>query len=925
MTNKSPFLILIALAVTALCLGAAPVNLEQGFRNVPNPDKPWAYWWWLNGNVTEQSITSDLEAMKRTGFGGLLLFDARGYHDDPNHVPAPRSKMEFMSPEWRRMVKFALSKADKLGLEVSVNLSMCAGTLKGPWDVGDDVPKKLVWTATEMRGPKFNCELLKPAGKRFWDVAVIGVRHDEAAAKLSDQWQELAPRLGSQPVVTEVVDFTAQVDQQSRLTIDVPKGRWTLLRFGYVTMEGDAAYAGQFVTTQDVDVLDPEAVERHFNRMGRALLQDAGPLAGRTLTHFYSVSWEGAIPTWTRGFEREYVKRRGYPVRSWLPVLAGFTINKAEVSQRFRRDYDKTLGDCFRDNFYGQLHELCTRAGVKWHAESGGPWNRKLASFEEADQLAFLARTDMPQGEFWWPRRSMNRPAAMTAHTYGKRLAATEAFTHMEPHWSTYPATLKPRADAAFCGGINHFIWHTFTASPPELGMPGSEYFAGTHINPNVTWFPQAGPFVTYLGRNQFVLRQGLFVADVCAYVGDKPYLHWDQGTNWSAQATLKLGPGHACDVVTTEVLLDRLTVKDGDLVLPDGMRYRVMVVDPDDETIPPAALRKIASLVKTGATVVFGQRQPQRAPGLTDYPACDDEVRRLTAELWNPGGRHLEDVFKARRILPDFQGPFDYTHRRTEGADFYFVAGSGTADCTFRVRDQEPELWDPITGDRSEAINWRATTDGRTLVPITLPRNGAVFVVFRKPAQPRHVVSVPVWQAGGVTLSGPWEVRFEPGRGAPESARFEELTAWDQHPDAGIKYFSGKATYRKTFELGEAPAGQLVRLQLGEVNDIAQVRLNGEDLGVVWTDPWSLELTGVAKTGRNELEIDVVNTWANRLIGDAGLPTAKRITKSNVALEPEKRTLKGFQSYAVSDPLMPSGLLGPVRLEFGRMETVNF
>ncbi len=400
-TMKRTFWALLVTVVALAGAHAAPPTLEQGFRDVPDADKPWAYWWWLNGNVTEQSITRDLEAMKRAGFGGLLMFDARGYHDEKHQGPAPASRMEFMSKEWRQMLKFALAKADKLGLEVSVNLSMCAGALKGPWEVGEDAPKKLVWTATEMRGPKFSFELKKPEGKRFWDVGVIGVRHDDAAAKLSDQWQDAAPKPGSQPVVTEVVDLTAKVDKQARLTIDVPKGRWTLLRFGYMTMDGDPAHHGQLVTEQDVDILDPEAVERHFDRMGKAILEDAGPLAGKTLTHFYSVSWEGAIPTWTRGFEQEYVKRRGYPLRLWLPALAGFTVKKADESERFFQDYYKTLGDCFRDNFYGKLQALCSKAGLKWHAESGGPWDRKLASFAEADQFAFLARTDMPQCEFW--------------------------------------------------------------------------------------------------------------------------------------------------------------------------------------------------------------------------------------------------------------------------------------------------------------------------------------------------------------------------------------------------------------------------------------------------------------------------------------------------------------------------------------------
>jgi len=844
---------LLLLAVSAM---ANSTGLEEGFRNVPDSAKPWAYYWWLNGNVDEATITRDLEAMKQAGFGGLLLFDVRGYHDDPGHVPAPPSAMDFMSEPWRRMLKFTLAEAHRLGLEVSVNLSRCAGALMGPWEVGEDVPKKLVWTSCAVTGPRCTIEWKKPEGKHFWDVAVLAVRHAEAAVPPMEPWQNVAETIGSKPRVLERLDLTAKVDRHGRLVFDVPPGQWTLLRFGCMTMEGDPAHHGQLVTNRDVDVLDPNAVERHFNRMGKTILRDAGPLAGKTLTHFYSVSWEGAIPTWTRGFEKEFARRRGYSIREWLPVLAGFTVKTAADSERFLRDYHKTLGDCFRDNFYGTLHRLCRHHGLKWHAESGGPWNRKLATFAQADQLAFLARTDMPQGEFWWPRRSLNRPPAMTAHIYGKPLAAAEAFTHMQQHWSAYPATLKPRADAAFCDGINHLVWHTFTASPARFGRPGIEYFAGTHINPNVTWFPLAQPFVTYLGRCQFLLRQGKPVVDTCIYVGDRPYLHWDEG------------PANA-DIITTEVLLQRLRYQNGQLVLPDGMSYRALVVDLKDEPAPPAALRKIADLRRAGA------------PETLNVP-------------------------------PDFEGPFRYTHRRTSEADIYFVAGSGDADCVFRVSSKQPELWDPLTGAIRDADNWRATADGRTVVPLRLAKDGSIFVVFRKPGQPRQTPPPP--PPVERVLTGPWRVRF-----GNQSVVFDSLIAWDKHADPHIKYFSGAATYQKSFELTEAEARKSVRLQLGEVHCIAEVKLNGQNLGVVWTAPWSVELTGAAKPGRNELEIFVVNTWVNRLIGDAGLPPEKRTTQTNVALQQGKRTVRAFQGFASEDPLMPSGLLGPVRLEFAQ------
>ena len=624
-------------------------GLDTGFRQPADQDKPWAYWWWVNGNVTEQSITRDLREMKRQGIGGLLMFDSRNYHDD--NLPPPPAPMEYMSPSWRRLLRFSIAEAARLGLEMSINLSSGAGALKGPWDVGDGAPKKLLWTSHDVTGPQHVEAKLTRREARFWDVALLAVRHIpvggaaqttldvrpsgaaqpsadglSADTQLSSNWQEIAPALRADTTVAEVVDLSGRVDEQGRLVWDAPAGRWTLIRFACAVMEGHE---------KDVDILSRSAVEEYFGRLGGAFLEEAGSAAGKTLTHLYSVSWEGAAPTWTLGLDRQFASYRGYDMRSYLPILAGMTTGDVEFSERFLRDYYRTLADCFRDNCYGTLRELSRGEGLEWHSESGGPWNRELPSFRHADQLAFLGRNDMPQGEFWHLGHAMNRPAAMASHLYGRRLAAAEAFTHMRPHWSAYPAALKPGADAAFCDGINHFIWHTFTASPVEFGKPGIEYFAGTHLNPNVTWWNQSGAMLTYLARCQFLLRQGRFVGDVCVYTGDKPYLHWGRGEKWCANPTLALGKGYTYDLMNTEILLQRVSVTGGDLTLPDGMRYRLLALDLEDETVPPHVLGKIIELAEAGATVVLGQRRPQCTVGLEGYPAADGEVQRLAERLW--------------------------------------------------------------------------------------------------------------------------------------------------------------------------------------------------------------------------------------------------------------------------------------------------
>ena len=959
---------------TKAAIGISP----ESFRHPPREDRPWVYWWWLKSNVDRETIVRDLRAMRDVGVSGFLLFDVRGYHED--HVPPPPEATEFMSRQWRQWVRDALEEADRLGLQASINLSSCAGSLMGPWPVGEDAPKQLLWSRSHLRGPaRLDAPLPSvPLGVR--PIAILAARTRPTCPTPPVQesqlvWTDWSSILGEpQPdcVATEVVDLTDKEDAERRLTWDIPEGEWALIRFAYGPMTG---------REREVDVLDAEAVTRHFERMGRALLQDAGPLAGRTLTHFYSVSWEGATPTWTRDFEPQFARYRGYAMRPWMPVLAGVTVHDPGLSRRFLRDYHAALAACFCSNFYGTLHRLCREVGLQWHAESGGPWNRSIPLFAAADQLAFLGRTDMPQGEFWFPGRGnmgrppeFNRPAAIAAHVYGRRLAAAEAFTHMVQHWSAYPAVLKPTADAAFCDGINHLIWHTFTASPERFGLPGIEYFAGTHFNPNVTWWPMAQPFVDYLARAQHLLRHGRPVVDFCVYIGDRPYLHWGRWADrWSTNASLAAPPGYSWDLVNDEVLLHRLTTRDGFLLLPEGLPYHAMVVDLAEEYVAPAVLEKLFQLAEQGATIVLGPRRPTRAHSLADYPNCDLRVQTLAERLWGAGdvtnpcvsvgrGRiyrtsSLEQVVRELGLPPDVEGGVEYAHRSDGTTDVYFIRGSGRQTVRFRCRGRIPELWCPVRGDVRPPTSWRVGPDDRAEVDLDLPEHGSVFVVFRDPASRtagwsvsngNHVevrsvrdgrLTFTVWQSGEFVcersgtvqriqvsevpppkdIEGPWDLRFQPGRGAPAQVRLERLSDWTQHGDPSIRFFSGIAVYRTTVRLSEAEAAGRVRLDLGRVGVIARVRWNGHDLGVVWTAPWLVEVTPHVRAGENQLEVEVANVWMNRLIGDASLPPEQRITRTNVRLEPGPRTVRIFQGFGTTDHLEPSGLMGPVRLVFGR------
>ncbi|MDO4574685.1 MAG: glycosyl hydrolase [Planctomycetia bacterium] len=907
--------------IWTLFLSSLAYGQEISFNALQSPPmeaKPWCYYWILKGNITPDQITRDLEAMADKGFGGILLFDSRYYYDEfdsKEHVPVPlHIKHIFMSESWQALILHLLREADRLGMKVSLNISDSGGMLRGPWDMREWGPKELVWTEENVNGPKEVTITLPKAPDDFAfysDTNLVAVRlktgavKDRENIKLGSTWygvQELSPNALE---VTDVVDLKPFV-REGRLLWNVPDGAWKILRFGYKVV-------GDFGS---VDILNEKAVSRYFHRFADPILEKAGPLAGKTLTHFYNVSWEGSNPNWTPGFEETFQKRNGYSLVKFLPVLCGFSVENAEVSQRFLTDYYRTVSWCFQEHCYANIGRMCHARGIVWHSEDGGPWRRSAPIFREADMLTFWGQNDIAQGEFWvgndWSKtRSNMRFAAMASHLYGHNEVACEAFTHMSRHWTMFPARLKPAADTNFIDGMNMIIWHTFTASPEEHGKPGLEYFAGTHVNRNVTWFPYLDGFLSYLGRCQYLLRTGRPVVDACVYVSDKNYIGWGRGEKWNEKSPLSLADGCTYDLLDTPSLL-KLEYVHGTLQLATGLTYRVLVVDPLEDELPLEALRKLESLQKQGAPIVFGEKKPQRDRGLKNYPHGDAEMAEIVGRIWQVADPENN---AARSLRPAMEGPFAYNHRKTDKAEIFFIQGSGEGTCVFHTAADSAVLFDAAKGVFGN-VALAKTDDGRRSLTLHLPEYGSCFVLLGMTA-PAPFPPAPE-KAEAKPLDGAWTATF-----GTKQVRFASLSDWTENADSEVKYFSGTATYVKEFDL---PAGtHYTTLQLGVVHHLADVRLNGTNLGTVWTAPWEVSIpNGLLKAGKNRLEIDVVNCWANRLIGDTFLPAEQRTTKSNLYLYEKpgdippggKKPYRVFQGFHQKDTLLPSGLLGPVTLE---------
>ena len=964
--HGSVLILSVGMVVTACGL-----SLEEGFRNPPDTAKPQTWYHLMNGNVTKAGITRDFEELAKAGFGGVQIFDVG--------CDIPPGDVKFGSPEWFDLLRHVHNEAKRLGLEFGIhNCSgwSCSG---GPWVTPADAMKVTMHSETAVTGPvRFSKKLsrIKKDNGFYADIAVLAYPTPEPGATLSNAAEKTGRfRKGAgQSFVRDtkefpaekriakdkIIDITSKMAKDGTLTWDVPAGKWTIFRLGYICNGRRNRLPSKDGDGLEVDKFSAAAFDRHFDaymgRLCRELGMRAGDVHTTGLSNIHVDSWEVGCQNWTHGLEKIFEKRLGYSMIPYLPILAGHIVGSVEESERFCEDFRRLLADLLAENYAGQFARRCHEYGLRMSAEPYGPSN--------ADDMLNGEVVDIPMACFWmdgscgpgkFPCMDNSHYAASLAHVWGRRYAADEAFTAGPPRggrWLETPFSIKWQNDRAFANGCNLIVYHRFTHQPwtDDNYLPGMTMGRwGMHLDRTQTWWNLAGGWFRYQARCQWMQQEGTFCADMLFWNGEAaPKYGW---------ANAVLPKGYDYDVCATKAV-EMLKVRNGKVVVPGGVEYGILVL-PDTDTMTERMVRRVGELAAQGARVV-APRRPVRAPGLGRPASAQQDYESVVKSAWAKGVMECSPVEALKRygVEPDFQCEVNgaaWIHRRDGSADWYFVACGNTTnvvfEASFRTAGRVPEVWDAEEGTIREAGNWRVE-NGRTVVRLDFPPSGSAFVVFRREtgASRKSGVSGKSGLSGTSGISGPWKVEFPvdwyTGGTNVKTLVWTSLKDWTTDDDLDVKYFSGTATYRVSCPVSHVTQKSRLILGLGKVKEFAEVTVNGKKYPPLWRPPFRVDITDAIRHSTVDLEIRVTNLWPNRLIGDEVLYPAdcewkwcwhgwQKLNELGIKEIPQwvkegkrsptgRHTFTTWKHWTEEDNLLPSGLLGPVTVSVIQSDNVD-
>lgn len=724
-------------------------SLEQGFHTPPNEAKARTWWHWISGNVSKSGITKDLEAMKRVGIQEAQLFNVQ--------LEFPSGDLEYFSKEWLDLFHFAAEEAERLNLELAFHNSAGWSSSGGPWVTPENAMQTVVFSEVNVIGNQvFNQKLPQPETKLdyYKDIAVLAFPKPKITKKvngldyknlsgrirnhlLPDVKDIMAEALISKP---DIIDLTTKLSNDGTLTWTVPKGEWTVIRFGHTPKGKKNHPAPNGGHGLEVDKMSKKAVDAYWNEGVQPIINKLGNLIGSTVTNCLIDSYEVGSTNWTLGFNEQFKRLKGYDLTPFLPTLAGYYVESGEITERFLWDFRRTIGDLMAENYYAHFAKLCHDNNLKFSVEPyWGPF----------DNMQVGATGDIVMCEFWsggYPFFDSPKFVSSIAHLNGSAIVGAESFTGIGG-WDDHPAQLKSIGDRAWAEGITRFIFHTYVHQPWDIAPGLALSYHGTDFNRLNTWWEQGKGFMDYIARSQYLLQQGKNVADVLVFTGE------------SSPNTAFLLPeiktlGYDYDLIGSNKF-DDLLVKNGKIYTSHSGPYSVLALT-DTNWMKPETLKKVKELATAGAKIIGAK--PSKSPSLENFPVCDKEIISISEYLWENGlvnDQPVIEFLKSNDLPADFYieegnaADISFVHRQTKDADIYFIANAKKERrdfvARFRVSAKQPELWNAETGNIKDMVVFNENTDGTTSVPITLGTEEAVFIVFKKPINSNHLINTKI------------------------------------------------------------------------------------------------------------------------------------------------------------------------------------
>jgi len=959
-------------------------SLMEGLKNIPAESKPGVYWYFIDGNLDKDAMTKDLQSMQDVGISSVIFLEVdMGFAKGPNKFMSEKWQDLFVhavQEAGKRDISLVLGTGPGWtgsggpwieGKDAMKHLMSSKINVSGPKKMSDKLPLPEPYPLT--RHISSNEEMLKKRADYYEDIKVLAYPTprennlikdiDEKALYVRDAYASVATlrayfdednfetSQGSNIKLESVIDITDKLNSDGILNWEIPEGDWTIVRYGMRVTGANTRPAPHSGLGFESDKLSKEAISKHFSKYVDLLVKKTGKDNGKAQnwTTIHIDSWEVGAQNWTQNLPEEFKKRRGYNITNYLPILTGSLIKDSNTSERFLWDFRKTIQELLLENHGDFIKEYTAKNGFDFSIE---PYDMSFFG-----DMEFGSRADKPMAEFWFNGYAPDTDTVYTCleatsigHTANKKIIGAESFTtHAPEAWRAYPAAMKAQGDWAFCLGINRIFFHTFVHQPlGDEALPGMSLSAhGVHWQRNQPWWNMLRNYHEYIARCSYILQQGSYVASILYLTPEKAPFVFDAPLNSLDNLNndlLKDKKSYQFDGVTPEIL-DSAFVRDGKICFEGGAIYNVLVL-PNSETMTPKLLKKIESLISEGATIIGNP--PLRSPSLQDFPKWDEEITSLSNQIWKGfegkdfekisfgkgkifTGKKLKsenslyadynfisEILKSENIAEDFTAdtPIRFIHRKIDDLDIYFVSNKlekeVLANCIFNAgkNKKSVKLYNPNTNE-IQAIAFSNSKAQIQFAPFEsfFVIIGGADVVDAKQNNAKEFKEL-------ANIDTEWIVSFKEEE--KKNIPFSKLSSWTEFDDEYIKYYSGVASYKRKFRASDV---ENIFIEFEDIKHIARVKLNGKELGVLWTPPWRIELKDL-KSGENEIEIEVANVWANRLYGDMLNPEKRKLKWENGMLGGVEHTAGKYTfspctwqiEQTLKEPL-PSGIIGTAKI----------